>query len=67
MSEREAWQSFFAGFDLGGYRQTDGTVVSIGGDATVPDWPKEIKVFGNTYTLEHVTPGKNGWENANYV
>lgn len=75
-SVTEVWEPFFAGFDLGGWRMSDGTLCSCGGDLkpsnlTLSEWPEEITIFGRTYTLERVEKGtfrdSAQWENAIYV
>lgn len=60
------------GFGLGGYRAKSGVIELTGTGRYIPDWPEEITLMGNTYTLEEVIKGsideETGaiWENAEY-
>lgn len=58
---------FFAGFDLAAQRQEDGTLKPFGGGASISEFPEEVELFGNTYTLERVVKGNNGYESGIYV
>ena len=58
---------FLAGFDLAACRKDDGKLHSYLGESTIEDFPDEIEMFGNTYTLENVIKGENGYESAQYV
>lgn len=31
------------------------------------EWPREVELFGRTYTLEEVVKGKDGYESGLYV
>jgi len=73
--EFEVRNGEMAGFDLGGYRQPNGTVRILGteiNDRIIPDWPEEIYLMGCTYTLEDIKeaqyadPENGRWENAVY-
>jgi hypothetical protein len=33
----------------------------------IDDWPQEVRLFDNTYTLEDVVKGVNGYEAGVYV
>lgn len=66
----ETLNTFLAGFELAATRTKDGKLVSlIGKNSPFPysDWPEEIALAGNVYTLEFVTKGVNGYEGATYV
>ena len=63
----ELTKQFLAGFSLSGTRLPDGTIKASLGEATIKDWPKEMELGGNTYTLETVESFANGWEQAEYV
>ena len=45
-----------AGFDLIGRRQDDGSIRlgARGEGEALPDWPEEVELLGNVYTLEEV-------------
>ena len=36
-------------------------------EQSIDDWPKEVRLFDNTYTLEDVVKGNNGYESGVYV
>lgn len=55
------------GLDMGGYRQPDGAILIAISGTHLPDWPKEVYLLGNIFTLEDVILGENSWENAIYV
>ena len=64
----EQLKSFVAGFDLAGKRLPNGKLESFLSDgALLDDWPQEVELFGNTYTLEEVVKGVNGYESGVYV
>ena len=65
----EALNGFFAGFDLVGRRTLEGKILSHFSKKTFPfdEWPKEITMYGNTYTLEEIVYGINGYETAQYI
>lgn len=64
----EQLKSFMAGFDLAGKRLPSGKLESFLSDGTLlDDWPQEVELFGNTYTLEEVVKGVNGYESGVYV
>lgn len=42
-----------AGFDLCGWKQKDGTIKLDDGQ-TIKEFPKEVEMCGNIYTLEYV-------------
>ena len=63
----EQLHAFLAGFDLGGKRLPNGKLHAYLGDITIDDWPEEVTLCGNTYTLEHVIKGNEGYEGAQYV
>lgn len=56
-----------AGFGMGGTRLPDGKIQISGSGKLIPDWPSEVTLLGDTFTLETVQKGSNGWENAEYV
>lgn len=61
---------FLAGFDLAGKRTSDGKLQSfLYKDTHFPfnEWPREIEMCGNTYTLESIEKGIDGYESALYV
>lgn len=58
---------FLAGFDLAGRRDADGKLHAYLGESTLDEWPQEVTLCGNTYTLEDVTVGAEGYESALYV
>jgi len=64
-------KSTFAGFDLGAWRQSDGTYIDFDGKYKFNDFPKSIHIFGNTFQLEEIVEGrdteKGQWVNAIYV
>ena len=65
----ELLKPFIAGFDLAGQRQKDGALKPYGNvnQNSIPDWPKEVTLFGTTYTLEKVVKGDHGYESGMYV
>lgn len=67
MSEFVIQEGELAGFDLAGTRQSNGTIKLWGSRRIITDWPEEIPMLGETYTLEYVTPGDDGHESAVYV
>lgn len=76
MSDFELKKGDLAGFDLGGYRQINGTIKLSNffhRKRYIKAWPEEISLHGVTYTLENVVDGavneKTGelWQNAIYV
>lgn len=56
-----------AGIGMGGTRLPDGKIQISGSGKLIPDWPSEVTLLGDTFTLESVQKGSNGWENAEYV
>ena len=42
---------FFAGFTLAGYRQPDGSIISLSG-VKLMAWPETITIEGVTFTFE---------------
>lgn len=61
-----------AGFDLGGWRLPNGTIQISSTRRIINDWPEEITLKGDTFTLEDVSKGSINevgaqWENAIYV
>ena len=59
---------FLAGFDLAGRRLPNGKLQSFGlKDVLIDDWPEKVELFGNTYTLEEVIEGVEGYESGVYV
>jgi hypothetical protein len=64
----EQLKPFLAGFDLAGKRLPNGKLQSYGlQEGLMDDWPEEVKLFGNTYTLEEVIKGEEGYESGVYV
>lgn len=65
----ENLKTFLAGFDLAGKRLPDGKLKSYwpSDETLLDDWPKEVELFGNTYTLEEVIKGENGYESGVYA
>ena len=65
----EELKPFIAGFDLAGQRLPNGKLqcYSYGNQNVINDWPKEVKLFGRTYTLENVIKGVDGYESGVYV
>jgi hypothetical protein len=64
----EKFKPFLAGFDLAGQRLPNGKLQCYNdGDAVIDDWPQEVRLFDNTYTLEDVVKGVNGYESGVYV
>jgi hypothetical protein len=65
---KEKFKPFLAGFDLAGQRLPNGKLQCYGTrGAVIDDWPKEVRLFANTYTLEDVVKGNNGYESGVYV
>lgn len=58
---------FLAGFDLAGQRQPNGKLKAYLGDSVLDEWPDTVTLCGNTYTLEDVVKGDEGYESAVYV
>ena len=56
---------FLAGFELCGIRLSNGTLASEG--TVIDEWPEEIEIFGNTYTLEEIIHSGGNHEIAQYV
>jgi hypothetical protein len=64
----EKLKPFLAGFDLAGQRLPNGKLQCYhNGDSVIDDWPQEVRLFDNTYTLEDVVKGVNGYESGVYV
>jgi len=63
----EKFKPFLAGFDLAGRRLPDGKLQCYGSGAMINDWPKQVRLFNNTYTLEEVIKGVDGYESGEYV
>jgi hypothetical protein len=67
----ENLKPFLAGFDLAGKRLASGKLQCYGWEghefSLIDDWPDEVELFGNTYTLENVIKGVNGYESGVYV
>lgn len=64
----ENLKKFLAGFDLAGKRLKNGKLQSYGfQEGLMDDWPEEVKLFGNTYTLEEVIKGQDGYEAGVYA
>ena len=64
----EKFKPFLAGFDLAGQRLPNGKLQCYhDGDAVIDDWPQEVRLFDNTYTLEDVVKGVDGYESGVYV
>lgn len=63
----ELKKEFLGGFELVGQRQHNGKLVSYLGDSKLNEWPEEVEMCGNVYTLEGVKKGKNGYESAMYA
>jgi hypothetical protein len=65
----ELLKPFLAGFDLAGRRLPNGKLEAYysGEGCVIDDWPEEIELFGNTYTLEEVIKGVEGYESGVYV
>lgn len=60
------FNDFIAGVGLAGERLPDGRLRSYRSDAHIWEWPDTVTVGPNTYTLEHVEIGDNGYEYAEY-
>ena len=64
---------FFVGFGLAGRRRDDGKLEAVFGHGSVgflpllDDWPEEIRMFNNTYSLEEVVKGDLGMEWGEYA
>ena len=64
----EQLKPFLAGFELAGKRLPNGKLQSYGlHEDLLDDWLAEVKLFNNTYTLEEVILGKDGYESGVYV
>jgi hypothetical protein len=64
----EKFKPFVAGFNLAGQRLPNGKLQCYGNrDSVIDDWPQEVRLFDNTYTLEDVVKGVNGYESGVYV
>lgn len=59
--------SFLAGFDLAGQRKSDGKLYAYISKSVIDEWPNELELMGNTYTLENIIRGENGYESAQYA
>jgi len=46
-----------AGFGLAGWKQPSGVIKICGTNRFINEWPQEIYMLGNTYTLEDVIKG----------
>ena len=55
-----------AGFGLAGYRQTDGSIKMSNSGRYINDWPEKITLLNDTFTLEEIIKGDDGFENAEY-
>lgn len=69
---RDELLPFFAGLSLAGQRLPNGQLKGYIGNPTlqnqtIDNWPDEIRLYHNTYTLENVIKGKNGYECAVYA
>lgn len=67
----ESLKPFLAGFDLAGKRLPDGNLESYlyspyPRKVIMKDWPKKVGLFGNTYTLEEIIKGNDGYESGLY-
>lgn len=60
------FNDFIAGVDLAGERLPDGRLRSYLNGVIIDDWPDTVTVGPNTYTLERVEIGVNGYERAQY-
>lgn len=64
---------FAAGFTLGGYVQPSGVIKATHRDEYISEWPKEVQVGPNVFTLECTTDSpvdpETGikFQNAEYV
>jgi hypothetical protein len=64
----EKLKPFVAGFNLAGQRLPNGKLQCYGNrDSVIDDWPQEVRLFDNNYTLEDVVKGVNGYESGVYV
>lgn len=64
----EELKKFVAGFDLAGKRLPNGKLQSyFDNGVLLDDWPQEVKLFDNTYTLDYVNKGNDGYETGIYV
>lgn len=60
--------SFLTTLRLAGERSLDGKLKSYMTPlVTLDDWPHEVFYFNNTYVLELVTKGFDGYEEATYT
>ena len=60
------YNDFIAGVVLAGQRLPDGMLRSYLTGVLIWQWPDTMTVGANTYTLEKVTTGDNGYEYAEY-
>tara|TARA_R110000868_G_scaffold236002_1_gene489913 strand:- start:451 stop:639 length:189 start_codon:yes stop_codon:yes gene_type:complete len=60
------YNDFIAGVDLAGERLPDGMLRSYLNGVHIWQWPETVMVGPNTYTLERVTTGDDGYECAHY-
>lgn len=60
------YNDFIAGVVLAGERLPDGMLRSYLSGVLIWQWPDTVTVGPNTYTLEHVETGDNGYESAEY-
>jgi|TARA_R110000851_G_scaffold330741_1_gene503934 hypothetical protein len=67
LEDEEIISAFFAGLELFGQRQPNGTLKSDMSECVLDDWPDEVAMCGHIFTLENVIKGKEGYENAVYV
>jgi hypothetical protein len=67
LEDEDMKSAFLAGLSLSGQRQADGTLKSYTTDCVLDDWPAEVAMCGNIYTLENVIKGNNGYECGDYV
>mgnify|MGYP006288882691 CR=1 FL=1 len=64
----EKLKPFLAGFDLVGRRLPNGRLQSYSfPKPEIDEWPEEVEMLGNTYTLDDVTKLDDGYESASYV
>ena len=62
----EELSPFITSIELGGTRLPDGKLKSNFDKKLLDDWPKEIVLFGYTYTLDE-TYDSDGYETAVYL
>lgn len=64
----EKLKPFLAGFELAGRRLDNGELECYGYPrARIDNWPTEVMMYGNIYTLENVIKGVDGYECGVYV